>query len=56
MDTYRDLCLHLDDIHHLFVAPETNPFLPDRLDKAGMEYIITNLTAHKLNRKLRLTV
>jgi hypothetical protein len=50
------IALHLDDINHLFIEPELNPFLNCRLYNSGIEEIISTLRREKSIKDIQLRV
>ncbi len=55
-DNYYDLTLRLDDLKHLFQAPELDPFNGQPHALSGLEQVINELKPRSLNRKVRLTL
>lgn len=54
-NTY-DITLHLDDIRHLFQAPELDPFTGQDYSIPGLEQIINELKPKSLRRQVRTLV
>lgn len=51
-----EITLHMDDIRHLFNAPEFDPFSPNARSASGIDTIIESLKPRQLTRSLRAVV
>jgi hypothetical protein len=52
----HQITLHLDDIQHLFTAPDFDLFSPHPRDESGIDAIIDELTPKSLYESLRVTI
>ncbi|HSD58052.1 MAG TPA: hypothetical protein VLB04_07700 [Methanotrichaceae archaeon] len=53
---YREINLHLQDINHLFLDPELNPFENQRLQPSGVEEAANHLRAKPGQNRIMLNI
>ncbi len=54
--SYREISLHLEDIHDLFTASQFEPFCENQMTVSGMDYLCSNLKSSRLTEPIRAAI